>query len=102
MTMTTMGLVCPHLHDLGDARPGAAHGSINDATFAITHHKAQCSTVVPTYAALVALLEAILGGFCLNWRTVVTGLAACCDGTIGIRNIQQGIENFASPLALPR
>lgn len=86
MTMSTMLLVYPHLPDLGDARPGAAHGSTNDATFDITHHEAQCSTVVPTYGALVAHIETVLDGVCLNWRMVVIGLDACCHCTIAISN----------------
>ena len=100
MTMTTMGLVCPHLHDLGDARHGVAHGSANDSTFAITHHDAQCSTVVPTYGALVAPIETILDGVCLNWRTVVTGLVACCGGTIAISNTLKGKRASQALLAL--
>ena len=54
MTLSTMGLVNPHLPDLGCARPGVAHGSTNDATFAITHHETQCTAVIPTYAGACA------------------------------------------------
>jgi hypothetical protein len=70
MTMSTLGLVNPHQPDLGCARPEVAHGSSNDTTFSIMHHEAQCTTVIPTYGALVALIETVLDRFCLNWRIV--------------------------------
>jgi hypothetical protein len=87
MTLSTMGLVNPHLPDLGCARPGVAHGSTNDATFAITHHETQCTAVIPTYDAMVALIETVLDRFCLKWRIVVTGLDACCHGTVQVSKI---------------